>query len=665
MKNKLMVLTTVILAGFVISCTTIQNFSGAEQISPQVFNLVQDMIFEVVQKKPVEDSLTYDKELDWDTVPFNIRNDDYYSIGTAFVISNTELITAFHVLGFWSMVYDTYFIRDTQGNVYEIDQIAGGSNEKDFITFTVKGKNFDKYFQFERNYEIGTPVFSIGNALGEGIIIRNGLVLGTVPEDDSGRWNWLKSSADVNPGNSGGPLITPDGKVIALISSRRDNILYSIPAEVILDNDRSFLYFRDKYRYSHYLLSNNLRQIFETQIPLPNTFIAIRQTLQKSYNTFNNTAMTTLFEQAPEYLTGPNNYELLNSSLYNNFPQVSFIDYDDDNWILSRFEGRSYILENDGRLLHTMNNDFNFYKFKKPNTVSLEEINTNPKYIMDIILQNIRTDRTLWSHDRYRILSYGEPVSTGVYKDSLGRTWITAYWIIEYEDQVQIMYILPQPNGPTVITTKRYSGSLNSYEWDMRKTCDHLFVAYEGSFEEWSEFLSIERFVPEFLKDMRFEWNREEKRFSFSSNIYSIIADSEVLGWNDKSELFLAPSWYRHNDEIEFGIRKIWFSQDQRRRATIYFERNVKPDLKLGTNAIENWNDIAQGKSPYNENPVISPNGNHGSISGLINAKNIDEQTVFTLYLSVEEPQDEENLTLRFNAMKNGIEISVDNKQEE
>ncbi|GHV76427.1 hypothetical protein AGMMS49942_12480 [Spirochaetia bacterium] len=44
---------------------------------------------------------------------------------------------------------------------------------------------------------------SIGTAFGEGIVIRNGLIIGTTPEDEAGRWNLLKSSAAVNPGNSG------------------------------------------------------------------------------------------------------------------------------------------------------------------------------------------------------------------------------------------------------------------------------------------------------------------------------------------------------------------------------------------------------------------------------------------------------------------------------
>jgi hypothetical protein len=136
--------------------------------------------------------------------------------------------------------------------------ITGGSKEKDYIIFTVIRKTFDKFFQFERNFNIGDPVFSIGNALGEGIVIRDGLVLGTVPEEDSGRWNQLKTSASGSPGNSGGPIVTPNGKVVAILTARADNIVYSTPADVILNDDRSVLLYKSKQNFNHILLKNKL-----------------------------------------------------------------------------------------------------------------------------------------------------------------------------------------------------------------------------------------------------------------------------------------------------------------------------------------------------------------------------------------------------------------------
>ena len=659
MKNKLLILIALVLPLFILSCNSVPETPSSGHLSAKLLRLVENAVFEVVLEKPVEDPTVYEKELNWEMVPYAIRNDKYHSIGTAFAISGTELITAFHVinLGFESMVYDRYFVRDSKGNVYEIDQVNGGSNEKDYLVFTVKGKTFDDFFQFEQNYKTGDPVLSIGNALGEGVVVRNGLVLGTVPEEDSGRWNLLKSSADVNPGNSGGPLVTPDGKVIALVSALRENILYSVPAEVILNDTRSALSYRQKFRFSHLVLSNKLNSIFETSAPLPDAYTSLRRAIRGDYQTYYDISMSALFEEAPEYLTGENNTYLLASSVSSMLPEVSFVDPNDNNWKLSDFKFKTYTLEGDGRLYHTSASDINFFKIKKPLSVSLQKASADPKYIMDLILQNMRTERTLWGGDKYRILSYGDPDSTGHYRDALGRIWITAYWTIGFEDEVEIMYILPQPNGPTIVTTKQDSTYLKEYGWDLRKICDHLYTAYHGSFGEWNDFIKLYDYTPDFLKDMRFEWASEGQSFSVSNGALSISADNQVLGWSDNSELFFAPSWYKRNSKPELGLRKVILNRDQRGKEFVVFYRHIKPEPELGTAAMENWNDLAIEKFPFDGNPAISVKDNTGSVGAIIKTQQPDPDVLITLYLSVENPQSQEKLNDRFLALRNGVSV--------
>jgi hypothetical protein len=659
MKKITFSLGILIMAGLV-SCASAPKPSGTTGLlSTATLSLVQNAVFEVVLEKPVEDPTVYEKELNWDLVPFVIRNDKYYSIGTAFAVSKTELVTAFHVinLGYKSMVFPKYHIRDSKGNVYEVDQITGGSNEKDYLIFTVKGKTFDQFFEFEKNFKTGDPVFSIGNALGEGVIVRNGLILGTVPEEDSGRWNLLKTSADGNPGNSGGPLVTPDGKVVAVVRALRENILYSVPAEVVLGGSRSELPYRQKSRVGHLILSNKLNYTFEIKVKLPDTYTGVRTSICEAYNSFYDETMTKLFKEAPEYLSGSNSAYLLNNSLSSIFPEVSFVDPNDDNWKLSNLDKKNYPLDDDGRLFHASVSGIEFYKIKRPLSVSVEKISSDPKYTMDLILRNIRTDRTLWGSDKYRILSYGNPSSTGSFRDTFGRTWITAYWVIGFEDEIQIMYILPQPNGPTIISTKKDSSLLHIYEWDLRKACDHLFSAYSGSFEEWSSFITLKQFIPDFLKDIRFNWNSGGESFSFSNGPMSINADKQVFDWNARSELFLAHTWYKLNNKLEFGIRRVILYGDQRGKEYAHIYRNIKPDPKLGTNAMENWNDLVKEKPPFDEKPVLSPKDNNGFAGAILKARRPNPDTLFTLYLSMENPQNEEDLNRRFVSLKTGVSV--------
>jgi hypothetical protein len=658
-------LSLILLPLLALSCTTSGQVSETGQgqktagISQEAMRLTSSAVFEVLVEKAVDDPTVYEKELNWDVVPYVIRNDKYYSIGTAFAISKTELITAFHVisLGERSMVYDRYYIRDSGGNVFEVDQITGGSNERDFLIFTVKGRTFSDYFQLEKNFQTGDPVYSIGNALGEGIVIRNGLILGAVPEQESGRWNLLKSSADGNPGNSGGPLVLPDGRVVGLVTSLRDNILYSVPAELILNFDRGSLPYRIKAVFDHLILSNKLNRTFETSVPLPENYLTVQSRLIAEYKKDYDIAMTRLFEEAPEYLTGSNSAYLLNASLSSVFPQLDFVDPNDNNWKLSGLETKSFNLPDNGQLVRAAVSDYAFYKIDRPDSAPLEKVNADPRYILDLILQNMRTERTLWGNDKYRILSFGDPASVSAYTDALGRKWITAWWLIGYDDQVMIMYILPLPNGPALIVSTQSSTAKNDYEWDIRKVCDHLHAAYSAKFDDWQEFAASPSGIPEFLNDFRFDWQEESRSLSLRFGGITINADDQVFDWTGASELFLAPSWYKSSDEVEFGIRKVIFNRDLRGKDFFTMYRNIKPDPKLGAKNAEFWNDLITAKYPFDEKPGISARENTGSIGTILNVENPNPNVRYSLYFSMENPQDEESLSRRFSALKTGIRV--------
>jgi len=653
-KNKSLIIISAIIASLFLSCQSFPNFS--RPLNTELIKLVNDAVFEVVIEKPVNDPIVYDKEIDWDIVPFAIRNDKYDSIGTAFAISKTELITAFHVIDLLEDDYDKYFIRDSKGKVYEVDMITGGSKEKDYIIFTVKEKTFDKFFQFEKKFNIGDPVFSIGNALGEGIIIRDGLVLGTIPEKYDGLWNQLKTSASASPGNSGGPLVTPDGKVIALITSGKDNIVYSTPVDVILNNSRSVLIYRKRMNYSHLLLENTLNNFFEIQTSLPDSHTNIRKLFREVYIKHYDGSMSALFNEAPEYLGEENSEYMLNSFYQPGHLEISYVDSDDDKWKYFYPLKNTYNLDDDGKLYHGKYSYVDLYRLKKSKSVTLEKICTDPKYLMDIILKNKRIDREIWN-DEYRILSYGESSSTGLFLDSLGRTWITANWEIGYDFTVLIMYILPTPEGAIIITTRQDKGSFNEYNWDLQKLCDHLFPIYGASFDEWSNFLSLTQYVPDFLNDMRFIWNCKEQSISLNCGDISINADKQVFDWNNKSEMLLYPSWYKQDNKLEFSIPKIWLYGNQRGKEFISLYRNIKPDQKLGTRFIDDWNDLILEKFPYNGNPVVSNKDDTGFMGSIIKAKQPNPDVCFSLYLKMENPQSEEDIERRFNALMNGIFI--------
>jgi hypothetical protein len=273
---------------------------------------------------------------------------------------------------------------------------------------------------------------------------------------------------------------------------------------------------------------------------------------------------------------------------------------------------------------------------------------------MDTILQNIRLDRSL-GNDRYRMLSFGSPEEGSTYQDPNGRIWITAQWLIEFADQILIMYILPLPNGPTVITRRAPSSTQHIYEWDLRKLCDHVWVAYLGTFENWGTFLRSAH-VPGFLKSLNYNWQESSKRISFTTGDISVSLDSSVYDWTSSSELFLGPSPYYLGGN-QFGIRRVFLYRDSRYKESVSIIKRIRPNPNMPNSAQESWNDVALERFPYNGVPAVSARDNEGSMGAVLRPPSGREEPRYTLRLSMENPQDLDNVRRHFNAFRNGITI--------
>jgi hypothetical protein len=252
----------------------------------------------------------------------------------------------------------------------------------------------------------------------------------------------------------------------------------------------------------------------------------------------------------------------------------------------------------------------------------------------------------------------GAPTETGEYRDALGRTWIMADWVIGFNNEVLIMFILPLPDGPAVITTIQDSTELDVYKWDLKKTCDHIHIIYSASFSGWSDYLKMKNYVPDILKDFRFTWQKDSQSVSFSTGGISITADNNVFDWADTSELYLAPSWYKVGNNLQYGVRQFIMYRDVRGKEYSILAKRIKPDERMGSGSAESWNDLVAEKYPFDGKAAISVKDNTGSDGAILKADRPNDDVRYSLYLSMENPNDEDSLNRRFNALRSGIKIT-------
>jgi hypothetical protein len=347
---------------------------------------------------------------------------------------------------------------------------------------------------------------------------------------------------------------------------------------------------------------------------------------------------------------------LLNTVVNTTFPEIDFIDKNDDQWKMSNFDVKTYSLPDDGSLTQASISNFVFMKINKPKTASLTELNTDPKVLMDLILKGVNMERTLGSSGKYRILSYGGPASVSEYRDSIGRLWIKAYWLIGYEDAILMTYILPLPNGPAVVMTKLATADIR-YDWDINAICDHIEVAYRANFDEWNEFLTQSRVIPQFLSGFEFQWDADAKNVSIRYPDVSLRAGPEVFDWTSASALFLAPAYYPRDGKIVYGICKAVIQRDIRGRDYAVLYKNIKPDARLGEKTAESWEDLVWERYPFDGIPRISNKDNTG-FAGVILPQTLPSADIrYSLYLAMENPKSEDTIKDRLIALKNDISI--------
>lgn len=84
---------------------------------------------------------------------------------------------------------------------------------------------------------IGEEIITIGNPLGYELSVSTGII-SAFRNDNEGKF--IQITAPVSPGNSGGPLISKNGAVIGIVTSRVDNISaqnlnFAIPISYLID----------------------------------------------------------------------------------------------------------------------------------------------------------------------------------------------------------------------------------------------------------------------------------------------------------------------------------------------------------------------------------------------------------------------------------------------
>ena len=559
-------------------------------------------IYEVVTPKLESDRITYSRELPFDKLDFIERTEKYFSIGTAFFINEKEMMTAAHVfrLMYFSL-YQDFYIRDSDGNVYPVNRIKKYSSLRDMVVFDLK-----KYpaeiapLQLDGEVEIGDTVFSVGNAQGEGIAYRAGQVASFTPEREYGKWKDIRFTSPASPGNSGGPLLNLQGHVVGLIVKKNQSENYNIAVPINeLKNLGKDAEFRIRnVRVGIYGVDDTLSRDWSFSVPLPAAVKDIATSAQNDLNGHWVTLFEDLTKKVKErnYPKGERFRDYLRDQSFVKGIALLVPGKDFKKWHVGGMFGEKIPITASQNVYRAtgMYGDLHVV-IEKPDNLSLREFVDSPQTIMETFLKAVSFPRKV-GREKVPVTSFGKPAEKKIVTDKLGRKWMTLLWDLPYDDMFVYSSCLPYPKGVICHVARRQNVSRKYGFFEaLHDGYNEMTLGYVGKIDDWKEYFSLgDAYLPEIFKRVKLVLKEDNlklqlKDYTIDFTNKKITGDSTIhfhMGYANEKLL--------GEDILLFELFPVK-GEKAHYRIQPFFEPGVFSSDKYRSR----WNDVLHGTGDY------------------------------------------------------------------
>jgi len=578
-------------------------------VTPELERQVRAATFEVVMKKPPDGSVTYEKPLPLELLPYIERTDPYRSVGTAFALGKNTYVTAAHVL---AAAVDSQFggpaLRAADGRVHQIAVIQKFSAYEDFVVFSVSDELNPTPLPTNRSPHLDDPVLAVGNALGEGIVIRDGLFTSETPEEQDGRWKWIRFSAAASPGNSGGPLLDAAGNVIGVViaKSPNENLNYALPISNVLDAPVSKARFDQRVLTKLPFAQGSKTYLLKDEFALPLSWEKFVQAYQALLARHLDEARQALLAAYASSLfpRGPGTDDILFGPASSSREPALVMQQDDGNWVIQTLQFQFTDLPGDGKVGVASAAGAVMLALHRGSEASDGAFYGDSKAFMDIALKALNVRRPVGS-DQVKVVSLGAASSDEKTTDTYGRVWQQRVWGLPFLDLYVVAQLLPTPDGYIGVIEYAPSALLRETKAELVLLADQVTLTYAGSIGQWRAFLGRQPFLPQTLKDVKLDsgtdgWTLRTHRFEMS-------VPSGLMALDAHSRLLICMDYLRAGQQgVAWDIGGVWWYRDAQEKAYVGLERKPRPPSTARLDIRTRFDDLQTRRSPYDGSPVAA-----------------------------------------------------------
>lgn len=578
----------------------------AATLDPSALPQIEAATFEVVQAKPTSDTLTYEKPLPLDLLPYQERTDKYHSIGTAFAIGHGRYVTAGHVLlAGRDSLWGAPALRDAKGRVYPIGKIEKFDLRRDFVVFTLASQPAgDAALAIDTKPTLNTVVYAVGNALGTGVVIRDGLYTSDTPEKQDGAWKWMRFSAAASPGNSGGPLLDKDGKVIGvvLMKSANENLNYALPMSEVLGapDGKAVMDARIDYRLD--LFDTVQNGLLKNQFALPASLADFYRDYQTRFDAYEDGLQKALLdrEAANLFPNGAGSARLLHQqTIINGFPSL-IVRGSDGEWGHSSTQPRYFTLDGNGYVRIGAAGHNGLIQIRRPDGADAAKFYGDAKARMDLLARTGLFQREVAS-EKVKITSLGKPISESTWLDRWQRPWHVAIWPLPYANALVVTYSLPVPDGSIMLMRFVPPSGLHDSRLDLDELSSFVYASYEGTLAQWKGFLADPKLQPAAFRNIHIDYDYGQ-RFSYASQRVAFAYPSSVQPVKPDNLLQLGFRFFLDGGKPvwDVGDVEIWKNNTSDDHNNVNVQRNIAPPSGLDDDMSSRWKKLSERQYPYN-----------------------------------------------------------------
>jgi hypothetical protein len=558
--------------------------------APELQKQVRAATFEVVVPKAPEGAVTYERSLPLDLLPYAERSDRYWSMGTAFALGRDSFVSAAHVFAaIGGSPGGQPALRGGDGRTWPIVSVLKYSAHEDFVVFTAPGATVSQPLEASTTSQVDEPVFAVGNALGEGVVIRDGLLTSFTAEDQDGRWKWIRYSAPTSPGNSGGPLLNGAGKVIGVVigKSAGENLNYALPiGQVLKAPSEARVELRFPLRIP--VLRDSLVTNYKFTIPLPMEYPAFQARLaDEELREYREARAQLIAKYQSELLPRGKSQDLLVSVEAAYTPAI-VVQGEDRSWEVDN-PGVEYTDLPGGAKVYTRTSGETGMFYLAAGQETGADFPSSRRAAMDLLLRGLKIPRNVGS-ESIMVTSLGPPLRESSHRDSFGRQWQQAVFTLPFLNSYLVGWFLPTPEGYTGMLRLASGSGLQLINEQMQFLTDYFYLSYSGTLTQWKTFLARTQSLPPPLQKLRLV--RDAAGLHFQSPRIDFDVPPSVLKLDDASVLNLQMSYAVEAGKLTWDVGAIFVSTDEDDSSYIGLLRRPKPAQEGGKELTKRWGEM-------------------------------------------------------------------------